>query len=143
MAMAGVDIALYDLVAKAQKLPVYKILGGQTKESIPCYVTIHPDYVDHWRDRGFLGVKIAAPWGVESGRDGIKKTEKLIAKLRKDLGDDMEIMIDCYLSWDIEFAARVAERVRDYDVKWFEDPLQNGWATDRKASCRERVYSSV
>ena len=38
--------------------------------------------------------------------------EKLIAKLRSDLGDEMEIMIDCYLSWDIEFATRVAERVR-------------------------------
>ena len=84
--MAGVDLALYDLVAKAQKLPVYKIIGGQTKESIPCYVTIHPDYVDAWRDRGFLGVKIAAPWGVESGRDGIKKMEKLIGKLRERTG---------------------------------------------------------
>src|SRR5439155_36296 len=123
-------LPLYDLVAQVQKLPGYKILGGQTNETIPCYVTIHPDYVDAWRDRGFLGVKIAAPWGVESGRDGIKNMEKLIGKLRKELGDDMEIMIDCYLSWDIEFAARVAERVRDYDVKWFEDPLQNGWATE-------------
>ena len=35
MAMAGMDLALYDLVAKAQKLPVYKVLGGQTKEAIP------------------------------------------------------------------------------------------------------------
>jgi hypothetical protein len=139
MAMAGVDIALYDLVAKVQKLPVYKMLGGQTKENIPCYVTIHPDYVDSWRDRGFLGVKIAAPWGVESGRAGIKNMEQLIAKLRKNLGDDMEIMIDCYLSWDIEFATRVAERVRDYDVKWFEDPLQNGWATENNRILRDRI----
>jgi L-rhamnonate dehydratase len=36
MAMAGVDFALYDLIAKAQKLPVYKIIGGQTKEAISC-----------------------------------------------------------------------------------------------------------
>ncbi len=35
-------------------------------------------------------------------------------------------MVDCYLFWDIEFASRLAERVHDYDVKWFEDPLQNG-----------------
>lgn len=139
MAMAGVDLALYDLVAKSLNLPVYKLLGGKTKDTIPCYVTIHPDYVDSWKDRGFLGVKIAAPWGVESGRDGIKKMADLIKKLRKNLGDDMEIMIDCYLSWDIEFAVRVAERVRDYDVKWFEDPLQNGWATENNAYLRERI----
>ena len=40
----------------------------------------------------------------------------------------MEIMIDCCPSWDIGFATCVAERVRDHDIKWFEDPLQNGWA---------------
>ena len=48
MAMAGVDLALYDLVAKIQKLPVYKMPCGQTKEAIPCYVTdSHPDYVEY------------------------------------------------------------------------------------------------
>ncbi len=139
MATAGVDLALWDLMAKSLNLPVYKLLGGQTKESIPCYVTIHPDYADCWKDRGFLGVKVAAPWGVESGRDGLRKMEKLIKTLRKTLGDDMEIMIDCYLSWDIEFTVRMAERLRDYDVKWFEDPLQNGWATEENRYVRERI----
>jgi L-rhamnonate dehydratase len=51
----------------------------------------------------------------------------------------MEIMIDCYLSWDIEFATRVAERVRSYDVKWFEDPLKNGWATESNRILRDRI----
>lgn len=139
MAMAGVDLALHDLVARSLNIPVYQLIGGQTKESIPCYATIHPDYADHWKKRGFFGVKIAAPWGVESGLDGIKKMEKLIAKLRSDLGDNMEIMIDCYLSWDVEFASRLAERIRKYDVKWFEDPLQNGWATSQNAYLRERI----
>jgi len=139
MAMAGVDLALHDLVARSLNIPVYQLLGGQTKESIPCYATIHPDFVDHWKKRGFFGVKIAAPWGVESGLEGIKKMEKLIDKLRSDLGDSMEIMIDCYLSWDVEFASRLAERIRKYDVKWFEDPLQNGWATSQNAYLRERI----
>jgi L-rhamnonate dehydratase len=51
----------------------------------------------------------------------------------------MEIMVDCYLSWDVEFSCRVAERVREFDIKWFEDPLQNGWATDQNAYLRERI----
>ncbi len=139
MAMAGVDLALHDLVARSLNIPVYQLIGGQTKESIPCYATIHPDFADHWKKRGFFGVKIAAPWGVESGLEGIQKMEKLIAKLRSDLGDSMEIMIDCYLSWDVEFASRLAERIRKYDVKWFEDPLQNGWATSQNAYLRERI----
>jgi L-alanine-DL-glutamate epimerase-like enolase superfamily enzyme len=48
-------------------------------------------------------------------------------------------MVDCYLSWDVEFTCRLAERVRELDIKWFEDPLQNGWATDQNASLRERI----
>lgn len=139
MAISGVDLALWDLVAKALKQPVYKIAGGETKEEIPCYVTTHPDCASPWKDRGFLGVKIAAPWGVESGREGIVKTARLVEKLRRELGDDMELMIDCYLSWDIEFTTRVVERIREYDVKWVEDPLQNGWAAEQNRYLRERI----
>jgi len=139
MAMAGVDLALYDLVAKALEIPVYKFLGGRTKESIPCYATIHPDYASHWKDRGFFGVKIAAPWGVESGREGLAKMEKLLRDLRSDLGDGMEIMVDCYLSWDIEFTTRLGARIRDLDIKWFEDPLPNGWATEQNRYLRGQL----
>jgi len=139
MAMAGVDLALWDLLGKRLDQPVYRLLGGETKGSIPCYVTIHPELASHWRDRGFFGVKVAAPWGVESGREGLRKMEALIAKLRDDLGDGLEIMIDCYLSWDIEFACRMADLLLAYDVKWFEDPLQNGWANGQNRYLRERI----
>lgn len=139
MAMAGVDLALYDLVARSLNIPVYKLIGGQTKESIPCYATIHPDNAEHWKDRGFFGVKIAAPWGIESGREGILKMEALLRKLRQDLGEHMDIMVDCYLSWDVEFATRLAARIRDLDIKWFEDPLQNGWATEQNAYLRSQL----
>lgn len=141
MAMAGVDLALYDLVARSLGIPVYKLIGGKTKDTIPCYATIHPDYVEHWKDRGFFGVKIAAPWGTESGREGLKNMEQLLRKLRQDLGEKMEIMVDCYLSWDIEFTVRLAERVRDLDIKWFEDPLQNGWATESNKLLRSKLGS--
>ncbi len=139
MAMSGVDLALWDLVAKVLKQPVYRLLGGKTKGRIPCYVTVHPDQAACWKGRGFFGVKIAAPWGVADGRDGLRKMEQCIAKVRRDLGDDLEIMIDCYMSWNIEFATRLAERVRQYDVKWFEDPLPNGWAEHLNAELRSKI----
>lgn len=139
MAISGVDLALWDLLGKTLHQPVYRLAGGQTKECIPCYVTTHPDCASHWKDRGFWGVKVVAPWGPESGRQGILNMERLIAKLRRDLGDQLEIMIDCYLSWDLEFAVRVAERARNYDVKWFEDPLPSGWAAQQNRCLRERI----
>jgi len=139
MAMSGVDLALWDLVGKALGQPVYRLAGGRTKESIPCYITTHPDYAKVWKDRGFLGVKIAAPWGVADGRDGLNKMQKCVEQTRAALGNDMEIMIDCYMSWDMEFSSRLAQRVRDCDVKWFEDPLGNGWAEGLNAELRSRI----
>lgn len=139
MAISGVDLALWDLMGKALNQPVYRLAGGATKESIPCYVTTHPDQVSHWRDSGFLGVKIAAPWGAADGREGLAKMQKCIEDCRSTLGNEMELMIDCYLSWDMEFASRMAERVRGCDVKWFEDPLQNGWAEHLNRELRSRI----
>jgi L-rhamnonate dehydratase len=139
MAMAGVDLALWDLLGRALKQPVYNLLGGKVRDEIPCYVTIHPDDAKEWVSRGFLGVKIAAPYGVESGRDGLLKMEEIIASVRESIGPRAELMIDCYLSWNIEFASRLAERVRKYDVKWFEDPLPNGWAHEHNHELRQRI----
>jgi L-rhamnonate dehydratase len=139
MAISGVDLALWDLMGKALKQPVYRLLGGETKESIPCYVTTHPDLISHWKGSGFLGVKIAAPWCTADGRAGLLKMQKCLEDCRSNIGNDMELMVDCYLSWDIEFASRLAERVRGCDVKWFEDPLQNGSAEHMNAELRGRI----
>lgn len=140
MAIAGVDLALWDLKGKILGEPVYRLIGGATKEDgIPCYLTTHPDCAGGWRGSGFLGVKIAAPFGVESGRAGIIGMERLVRRLRDAVSDEMEIMIDCYMSWDVEFACRIAERVRDCDVKWFEDPLPSGWAARANAELRRRL----
>ncbi len=138
MAIAGVDLALWDLKGKVLGQPVYRLLGGSTKsDGIPCYLTTHPDAVGHWKDSGFLGVKIAAPFGTESGRAGLLGMEKLIQGLRDAVGPDKEIMVDCYMSWDKEFALRVAQRVADCDVKWFEDPLPSGWTVRENAELRQ------
>lgn len=139
MAMSGVDLALWDLMGKALAKPVYKLLGGQTKDSIPCYVTTHPDLVASWKNSGFLGVKIAAPWGAADGRAGLLNMQTCLEECRSALGNDMELMVDCYLSWNTEFSSRLAKRVEGCDIKWFEDPLQNGWAEVKNAELRTRI----
>lgn len=139
MAMSGVDLALWDLMGCALGQPVYKLLGGSTKEKIPCYITTHPDLVSSWKGTGFLGVKIAAPYGTADGRAGLIKMQRCLEDCRSILGDEMELMVDCYLAWDIEFTSRMAQRVKDLDIKWFEDPLQNGWAEQSNAELRTRI----
>ncbi len=140
MAIAGVDLALWDLKGKILGQPVYRLIGGATKpEGIPCYLTTHPDAAGQWRDSGFLGVKIAAPHGLEAGREGLLAMADIIRDLRDAVGPAKEIMVDCYMSWDIEFASRLAAMVGDCAVKWFEDPLPNGYAARANADLRRRI----
>lgn len=140
MAIAGVDLALWDLKGKILGQPVYRLLGGATKrDGIPCYLTTHPDAVGSWRDSGFLGVKIAAPYGAESGRTGVIEMVKLIRRLRETIGDGKDIMIDCYMSWGHEFALSVADGVQDCGVKWFEDPLPSGWSANANRELRRAL----
>jgi L-alanine-DL-glutamate epimerase-like enolase superfamily enzyme len=61
-------------------------------------VTTHPDSVQAWKERGFLGVKIAAPWGAADGRDGLLRMQRCVEETRTALGDGLEMMIDCYMS---------------------------------------------
>jgi len=124
MAISGVDLALWDLAGKLTDQPVYNLFGGKSKDEIPCYVTTHPDVMEHMVGEGFMGVKLAAPWSQEDGyRAGLRKTEEMVAEARELFGEDTEIMLDCYMAWDKEFTIRAAERLKKYDLKWLEDPL--------------------
>jgi len=130
MAISAVDLALYDLLGKITDQPVYNLLGGKTKDAIPCYVTTHVGAVDAMVDEGFLGVKVAQPWGPADGHEGLIKTEEMVAAMREELGPEPEIMLDCYMAWDREFTIRAADRIKQYDVKWIEDPLHPGAITE-------------
>lgn len=123
MAMSGLDLALWDAKGKVTGQPVYNLIGGQTSEEIPCYVTTHPSIMEHVADEGFIGAKLAMPWGAADGRAGIREIEQTVAEARETFGPDAELMLECYMGWDSEFTVRVAERIREYDVKWIEDPL--------------------
>jgi len=130
MAISSIDLALYDLLGNITDQPVYNLIGGTTKNEIPCYVTTHVDAVDALADQGFLGVKIAQPWGPADGHEGLIKTEEMVAAIRDELGPKPEIMLDCYMAWDREFTVRAADRIKQYDVKWIEDPLHPGAITE-------------
>jgi len=130
MAISAVDLAIYDLLGTVTGQPVYNLIGGRTSADIPCYVTTHVDAVDAMADFGFLGVKVAQPWGPADGHEGLIKTEEMVAAMREELGPKPEIMLDCYMAWDREFTVRAADRIEQYDVKWIEDPLHPGAITE-------------
>jgi L-rhamnonate dehydratase len=121
-AISGVDIALWDLIGKAVGQPVWKLLGGRTKDRIPAYAT--GNETELYKARGFTMNKLAIPHGPIDGWDGMKKNVELVAKTRDLLGPAGTIMLDCYMAWDVEYTLRMAELLEPYHVRWIEEVLQ-------------------
>ena len=66
---------------------------------------------------------MACPYGPVDGESGLKENEKLVAKTRETVGDDVEIMLDCYMAFDVDYTIRLAQRLRPYRLKWIEEFL--------------------
>jgi L-rhamnonate dehydratase len=121
MALSGVDLALWDIRGKALGLPVYKLLGGKTKEKIFAYATGND--AEWFVRQGFRAVKLAMPHGPADGREGMRKNVELVRRTREIVGPDADVMLDCYMAWDVEYTLRMAELLEPYKVRWIEEAL--------------------
>jgi L-rhamnonate dehydratase len=138
-AMAGVELAMWDLLGNLTGQPVYNLLGGRVRDEIRCYVTTYPEVMEQFADEGFFGVKLPVHHGPSDGRPGLDAVEEMVREARELYGDDVEVMIEGYMAWDREYTVRVAERLKSYDVKWIEDPLPPGHAAGRYRDLRQAI----
>jgi len=122
MAVAALDIALWDLRVNAQGQPLVKLLGGVKRETLPVYVTTsQPEaFATH---TGLGGLKAAAPYGPEAGDDGLQANIALLRRFAEAAGHDTPVMIDAFMAWDADYTLRFAEAARDLPLAWIEDPL--------------------
>ena len=126
IALAAIDTALWDLRARRLGLPLWKLAGG-AKERCPLYTTeggwLHIETAALVDDalaakaRGFTGskVKIGRPHGSED--------LARLAAVRRAVGDGYEIMTDANQGFTLDEAIRRAERLRELDLAWIEEPL--------------------
>lgn len=120
-AVSAIDLALWDARGKLFEQPVYALLGGPQKERMFCYVTGND--VDWYLELGFQAIKLACPYGPADGLDGIKKNEEFVAHAREQIGPERELMLDCWMAFDVEYTVRLAEALRPYRLKWMEECL--------------------
>ncbi len=120
-AISGVDLALWDLIGNALDMPVYKLLGGETKPRIPAYCTGN-DLEQHIAF-GFKRLKLAMPHGPADGREGMRKNTDLVKRTRDLLGPDGDIMLDCWMAWTERYTLEMADMVAPYRVYWMEECL--------------------
>ncbi len=116
MALSGVDLALWDLLGKAERKPVAELLGTVQKGDIAVYAT---GADSEWcAELGVSGQKLTHRWN-GSADDAIESARRA----RSIMGDDAKIMFDVYMSWDFEVAVRMADALSEFNIHWFEDVL--------------------
>ena len=120
-AISGVDLALWDIAGKAWGLPVYRLLGGETKPRIPCYCTGND--IEQHVEFGFTRLKLALPYGPADGRAGLRRNVELVKRAREAVAADGEVMIDCWMALTERYTLELAEALAPYRVYWLEECL--------------------
>ena len=132
MAISAIDCAVWDLKGRWANAPVHRLLGGPTRSEIPAYASalgysIQPERAAE-RARGFVEQGYTATkWffrhGPADGSAGIQRNVALVRALRDAIGPEIELMLDCWMSWNVPYAVRMAERLEDYQPRWIEEPV--------------------
>ena len=127
LAMGAVDIALWDLNARALGVPLWKLLGGTGVERFPLYSTdagwlSFPQDVMLSKMRaaieaGFHGVKMKI--GSPDPRADLRR----VAAVREALGPDAALMVDINTHWDLTTALRWGPALDEFDIGWLEEPI--------------------
>jgi L-alanine-DL-glutamate epimerase-like enolase superfamily enzyme len=127
-ALSAVDIALWDLKGKIVDLPIYRLLGGN-RTTVPVYAsggwTSYSDdeliaEMKGMVARGFKTIKFKVGFngGLNPGRD-----VERVRKVREAVGADINLLVDANNSFDAATAVQLANRIREFDITLFEEPV--------------------
>ncbi|MBX2998599.1 MAG: mandelate racemase/muconate lactonizing enzyme family protein [Caldilineaceae bacterium] len=127
-ALSAVDIALWDIAGQAAGLSVSDLLGGRIRDRVPVYATglyyTDGEFPDRllqeartYVEMGFLGMK------TKVGGLPLQKDVERVAALRDAIGPDVYLSVDANQAYNAATAIHLGERLADYDILWFEEPV--------------------
>jgi L-alanine-DL-glutamate epimerase-like enolase superfamily enzyme len=131
VAISAVDIALWDLLGKSAKQPVYRLLGGRTKPKIPVYASrLYSTPLDElareskkYKDEGYQAMKLRFGWGPVDGPAGMQKNLALVRTVRETVGDSIDIMADAYMGWNLDYTKRMLPLLEQFNLRWLEEAV--------------------
>jgi L-alanine-DL-glutamate epimerase-like enolase superfamily enzyme len=120
-AIAGIDLALWDLTARRNGQALWRLLGG-VNDRVAVYASgINPDdavdVVNIQRGLGHTAFKLKIGFGVTPDVDNLKG-------LRDLLGSEPALMADANQAWNLETAQDMARRIAPFGLTWLEEPLR-------------------
>lgn len=139
-AISAVDIAIWDLMGRLVNKPVFKLLGGRTKEKIPVYYSkLYSLSIEEMQqeaqtavDAGHRAFKMRFGWGPKDGMQGMRENLKRVEAVREVIGLERDLMADCYMGWNLDYGKRMLPKLAQYELRWLEEPViaddLNGYA---------------
>jgi L-rhamnonate dehydratase len=132
MAISAVDNALWDLRGRVLDLPVYRLLGGPSRERVPVYAStlgtphdpaaIEATIQDLSR-RGFRDQKWFFAHGPGDGAAGLEADLAMTEQVRRAAGSQVRLMFDAFNGWDLATARAWAREAEPYRPTWLEEPF--------------------
>jgi L-rhamnonate dehydratase len=130
-AISAVDIALWDVLGKSAKQPVYRLLGGRTKPRIPVYASRLYSVklselaaeAKRYQDEGYKAMKLRFGWGPTDGAAGMQRNLALVRTVREAVGDGVDVMADAYMGWTLDYAKRMLPLLEPSHLRWLEEPV--------------------
>lgn len=139
MALAGVDLALWDLLGKTRETPVVELLGGAIHQSIPAYASLPP-----LQEFDLLASECKR--AVTAGFAGIKlheHTAEHVRVARDAAGDDVELMVDVNGFFTPEASIAFDAALHEARVLWFEEPISPMRDIDAIAQLAPRLLTPL
>lgn len=130
MAISAVDNALWDLRGRFFNTPVFRLLGGPTRPQVEVYgsclgFSLEPEKVTakcvELRNQGFRNLKWFMANGPSDGREGLHQNVELVRLAREASGENVELMFDAFMGWQLDFAIAWARQAEQYRPRWIEE----------------------
>tara|TARA_B000000460_G_scaffold239015_1_gene203279 strand:- start:357 stop:1502 length:1146 start_codon:yes stop_codon:yes gene_type:complete len=134
-AMAGIEMACWDILGKSLGVPVYTLLGGKVRDNVRVYANgwysgerTPEGFAEKASEvvaKGYTALKFD-PFGdahMQMSRKETNEAKALIGAVREAVGDDVDILIEAHDRFSTYAAIEIGNWLKDYDVTWFETPV--------------------
>lgn len=131
-AVSAVDCALWDLKGKAWNQPVYRLLGGPTRPSVPAYASMLGFSVEpgaaaavaaEHKGQGYKAQKWFFRYGPGDGDAGMMRNLTMAHAVREAVGDGYTLMFDAFMGWNVTYASAMVRSLEAVHPFWMEEPV--------------------
>ncbi len=129
---SAIDIALWDLKGKAWGQPVYRLLGGPTRPTVPAYASMlgfstapgdAAKLAAEYKAKGYAAQKWFFRYGPGDGAAGMAKNLAMAEAVRNAVGPLYDIMFDAFWGWDLAYATQMVKELAPLSPRWMEEPI--------------------